>query len=51
MVAVVQLAIAGGATLGGILYDAVGYQATFLASAAVLLGASALAVLAARAAR
>ena len=49
MVAVVQLAIAGGATLGGVLVDAVGYQASFLASAAVLLAASVLAVLAARA--
>lgn len=51
MVAVVQLAIAGGATLGGVLYDGLGYQAAFMASAAVLLAASALAVLAARAAR
>jgi predicted MFS family arabinose efflux permease len=51
MVAVVQLAIAGGATLGGALYDAIGYQASFVASAAVLLAASGLAALAARAAR
>jgi predicted MFS family arabinose efflux permease len=41
MVAVVQLAIALGAVGGGLLFDAGGYQATFLASA-VLLGASAL---------
>jgi predicted MFS family arabinose efflux permease len=41
MVAVVQLAITLGAAGGGLLYDAAGHQATFLASA-VLLGASAL---------
>ena len=41
MVAVVQLAITLGAAGGGLLFDAAGYQATFLASA-VLLGASAL---------
>jgi predicted MFS family arabinose efflux permease len=41
MVAVVQLAIAIGATLGGTLFDASGYQITFVVAAAVL-GASAL---------
>ena len=41
MVAVVQLAIALGATLGGVLFDASGYRVTF-AVAAVALGASAL---------
>jgi predicted MFS family arabinose efflux permease len=41
MVAVVQLAITLGAAGGGILFDATGYRATFLASAAVL-GAGAL---------
>ncbi|WP_436827975.1 MFS transporter [Sphingomonas sp. DT-207] len=41
MVAVVQLAITLGAAGGGLLFDAGGHQATFLASAA-LLGASAL---------
>jgi predicted MFS family arabinose efflux permease len=51
MVAVVQLAIASGATVGGILFDAHGYRATFGASAAVLGVAAVLAVLAARAAR
>lgn len=51
MVAVVQLAIAGGATVGGILFDMQGYQATFGASAALLVLAAVLAVLAARAAR
>lgn len=37
MVAVVQLAIALGSTLGGLLFDSSGYQSTFIASAAVLL--------------
>ncbi len=41
MVAVIQLAITLGAAGGGLLFDVAGYQATFLASAA-LLGASAL---------
>jgi predicted MFS family arabinose efflux permease len=49
MVAVVQLAIASGATLGGILFDASGYCATFGMSAAVLVVAAAVAWLAARA--
>jgi predicted MFS family arabinose efflux permease len=51
MVAVVQLAIATGAGVGGILFDGHGYQATFSASAAILVLAALLAVLAARAAR
>lgn len=51
MVAVVQLSIAAGAMLGGLLFDAWGYQATFGASALVLLVAAALAVLAGRKAR
>jgi predicted MFS family arabinose efflux permease len=51
MVAVVQLAIAFGATFGGVLFDANGYRATFGMSAAVLVVAAVLAVLAARAAR
>ncbi|WP_408100576.1 MFS transporter [Stutzerimonas sp. VN223-3] len=37
MVAVVQLSIALGSTLGGLLFDASGYQSTFLASTALLL--------------
>ncbi|MGY4516542.1 MFS transporter [Lysobacter sp. HA18] len=49
MVAVVQLAIGLGAGVGGVLFDAVGYQATFGASAAILLVAAGLAVLAGRA--
>lgn len=43
MVAVVQLAITLGATCGGILFDGVGYQATFAASAVVLAVAALLA--------
>ncbi|NYT79617.1 MFS transporter [Alcaligenaceae bacterium] len=37
MVAVVQLAIALGSTFGGLLFDASGYQSTFVMSAIVLL--------------
>lgn len=37
MVAVVQLAIAMGSTIGGLLFDHNGYQSTFVASAAALL--------------
>lgn len=37
MVAVIQLAIALGSTIGGVLFDGAGYQASFMASAAVLL--------------
>jgi predicted MFS family arabinose efflux permease len=50
MVAVVQLAIALGATVGGILFDGFGYRATFSASAVVLVAAAGLALLAARSA-
>jgi predicted MFS family arabinose efflux permease len=50
MVAVVQLAITGGATVGGLLFDWSGYLSTFSASAALLVAAAALALLAARAA-
>ena len=48
MVAVIQLAITLGAALGGMLFDVWGYQATFLASAALLISSSLVAVLAAR---
>jgi predicted MFS family arabinose efflux permease len=48
MVAVIQLAIAGGATIGGAIYDARGYQSTFTASAGVLALAAAVSALAAR---
>jgi len=50
IVAVVQLAITGGATIGGFLFDWNGYRATFGLSAALLIIASILAILAARAA-
>ena len=50
MVAVVQLAIALGATVGGLLFDGFGYRATFGASAVVLVVAAGLARLAGRAA-
>ena len=49
MVAVVQTSIAIGSTLGGVLFDSSGYQATFLAAAAILCIAAALSVLASRA--
>jgi predicted MFS family arabinose efflux permease len=48
MVAVVQTCIALGSTLGGLLFDSLGYQSTFLASTAVLLLASLLAVVTTR---
>jgi predicted MFS family arabinose efflux permease len=48
LVAVVQLAITLGAGGGGLLFDAGGYPATFLASAALLAGAALLAALDAR---
>jgi predicted MFS family arabinose efflux permease len=48
MVAVIQLAIALGSTLGGLLFDASGYRSTFVASAAVLLLAACLTVLTSR---
>ncbi|WEF32838.1 MFS transporter [Pseudoduganella chitinolytica] len=51
LVAIVQLAIAGGATLGGLLFDGYGYRATFGASAAILVAGASMAWLAARAAR
>lgn len=50
MVAIVQLAITGGATLGGFLFDISGYRATFDLSAILLVIAAVLAAMAARAA-
>ncbi|MCQ2995157.1 MFS transporter [Pseudomonas syringae] len=50
MVAIVQLAIALGATVGGFVFDLSGYRATFELSAALLVVAAVLALLAARAA-
>ena len=51
MVAVIQLAIMLGATLGGLLFDASGYRATFHLSAGLLIAAAVLALLAGRSAR
>jgi predicted MFS family arabinose efflux permease len=50
MVAIIQLAIASGATVGGLVFDLSGYQATFELSATLLGMAAVLAFLAARAA-
>ncbi|WP_416049509.1 MFS transporter [Cupriavidus basilensis] len=49
MVAVVQLAIAIGSTVGGLLFDSSGYQSTFEASVALLLIAAFLTFLTSRA--
>ncbi|WYX33313.1 MFS transporter (plasmid) [Achromobacter denitrificans] len=48
MVAVIQLAIALGSTVGGLLFDSTGYRSTLMASAAVLLFAAFLAFLTSR---
>nr|WP_208525763.1 MFS transporter [Pseudomonas sp. p50(2008)] len=48
MVAIVQLAIAVGSTVGGVLFDALGYQSTFIASAVMLMLAALLTFLTAR---
>jgi predicted MFS family arabinose efflux permease len=48
MVAVVQLAIALGSTVGGLLFDSKGYESTLVVSAAVLLLAAGLAFLTSR---
>lgn len=45
MVAAVQLSIALGSTIGGMLFDGIGYYATFMGSAALLLIAAGLAYL------
>ena len=50
MVAIIQLAIASGATIGGLVFDLSGYRATFELSATLLGAAAVLAFLAARAA-
>lgn len=44
MVAIIQLSITMGATLGGLLYDAGGHAPTFLASAVMLFASGALAI-------
>lgn len=48
MVAIIQLAIAFGATVGGLVFDSSGYRATFELSAGLLAVAAILAFLAAR---
>jgi len=48
MVAVVQLAIALGSTVGGLLFDSTGYRSTFVTSAAILLLAAFLTFLTSR---
>lgn len=45
MVAVVQLAIGLGSTVGGLLFDRSGYQSTFVVSAVLLLVAALLVLL------
>ena len=51
MVAVIQLAIALGATAGGVVYDASGYRSTFAIGAAALCASALLAALGRRAGR
>jgi predicted MFS family arabinose efflux permease len=51
MVAAIQLAITAGASLGGLLFDRSGYQSTFVASAALLVGAALVALRVSRGAR
>lgn len=51
MVAVIQLCIAAGSTIGGVLFDGSGYRVTFIASAALLVLAATLAALTSRAHR
>ena len=51
MVAVVQLAIALGSTMGGLLFDTSGYRSTFFASASILLLAAFLSFLTTRSQR
>jgi predicted MFS family arabinose efflux permease len=48
MVAVIQLAITVGASLGGYLFDISGHQATFAASATILCASALLAYFGAR---
>lgn len=48
MVAVIQLSIAIGSTLGGILFDTQGYQSTFGAAAVLLIASALVALLTAR---
>lgn len=47
-VGLIQLAIAGGAFAGGMLFDAAGWRSTFLLAACLLAGSAVLAALAGR---
>jgi predicted MFS family arabinose efflux permease len=49
MVAVIQLSIALGSTLGGLLFDTSGYQVTFIAAAVLLVASAVVSVFTARA--
>jgi len=49
MVAMIQLSIALGSTVGGLLFDGIGYRGTFAASATMLVAAAALVALTSRA--
>jgi predicted MFS family arabinose efflux permease len=49
MVAAIQMAITGGAAIGGLLFDSSGYESTFGLSAALLAGSALVAVAARRA--
>lgn len=51
MVAVVQTCIALGSTVGGVLFDSVGFESTFLASSVVLLASAFLAFMTKRVSR
>ncbi|WP_416355855.1 MFS transporter [Aureimonas phyllosphaerae] len=51
MVAVVQLAITLGATVGGMIFDGSGYQATFIFAAAILVASAIASMAASRSAR
>ena len=48
MVAIVQLSIALGSTLGGLAFDHAGWQITFAISATLLIAAAGLALITAR---
>lgn len=49
MVAVIQLSIALGSTLGGLLFDSSGYQVTFIAAAVLLMASAVVSVFTAQA--
>lgn len=51
MVAIIQLSIAIGSTIGGIMFDSLGWQSAFVMSATLLLGAVTMTVVTSRQAR